>query len=215
MEQTTINARIRNRTGKGAARQLRRGHEVPAVFYGPNSGPLRLAVDYSELRGILNKASGENTILGLNIKSESGSETKTVILKELQTHPFKDLVFHADFYEISMDKEIIVDIPIHLVNTPVGVTNGGVLQHLKRTLSVSCLPGNIMDALEIDVSGLDIGESLHVGDITLPSGITCLDEATEAVTTVAAPTVRAVEGEAEEAEEEAVEEEKEETEAEA
>ena len=208
MEETIINARIRHETGKGAARKLRRDNEIPAIFYGPDSEPLMLAVNYADLRGILKGASGENTILGLQIKSESGSERKTVILKELQSHPIKDTVFHADFYEISMDKELTVDIPIHLLNIPVGVTNGGVLQHLKRTLSVSCLPGNLIDALELDVSGLEIGDSLHVSDLALPDGIKSLDEETVTVTTVAAPTVKAEEAEVEEAEEEAIEGEK-------
>jgi large subunit ribosomal protein L25 len=208
MEETIINARIRHEAGKGAARKLRRDNEVPAIFYGPNSESLMLAVNYADLRGILKGASGENTILGLQIKSESGSEKKTVMLKELQSHPVKDTVFHVDFYEISMDKEITVDIPIQLLNTPVGVTNGGVLQHIKRELTVSCLPGNIIDVLELDVSGLDIGDSLHVSDLALPDGIESLDEETETVTTVAAPTVKVEEEEIEEAEEEAIEGEK-------
>jgi large subunit ribosomal protein L25 len=100
-----------------------------------------------------------------------------------------------------MDKEITVDIPIRLVNSPVGVTEGGILQHIKRELKISCLPGKMIDALELDVSELDIGDSLHVEDIDLPEGIVSLEEGHLTVATVAAPSV------AEEVEEEVIEEE--------
>jgi large subunit ribosomal protein L25 len=115
--------------------------------------------------------------------------------------PVKDIYLHADFYEISMDKKITVDVPIRLVNNPVGVTEGGILQHIKRELKISCLPGEMIDALEVDVSGLDIGDSVHVKDIDLPEGIVSLEEEDLTVAAVAAPTV------AEEPEEEVIEEE--------
>ena len=123
------------------------------------------------------------------------------MLKDVLIDPVKDIYLHADFYEISMDKEITVDIPIRLVNSPVGVTEGGILQHIKRELKISCLPGKMIDALELDVSELDIGDSLHVEDIALPEGIVSLEEGDLTVATVAAPTV------AEEVEEEVIEEE--------
>jgi large subunit ribosomal protein L25 len=115
--------------------------------------------------------------------------------------PVKDIYIHADFYEISMDKEITVDVPIRLVNSPVGVTEGGILQHIKRELKISCLPGKMIDALEVDVSRLDIGDAVHVKDIDLPEGIVSLEEEDLTVAAVAAPTV------AEEPEEEVIEEE--------
>ena len=113
-----------------------------------------------------------------------------------------------------MDRKITVDIPIQLINTPIGVTNGGVLQHVKRELAISCLPDKLIDALELDVSGLEIGDSLHVRDIELPEGIVALDEDDMSVAVVAAPTVVPKEGEEEEVEEKVAEEETAETEAE-
>ncbi|MBW2083542.1 MAG: 50S ribosomal protein L25, partial [Deltaproteobacteria bacterium] len=110
---------------------------------------------------------------------------------------------HADFYEISMDTELTVEIPIHLLNTPVGVTNGGILQHVKREIEITCLPDNLIDFVEIDVFHLDIGDAIHVSDIPLPEGIKCLDDEELTVAVVAAPTV----GPEREEEEEAVEEE--------
>ena len=169
MEQPVLNAQIRENTGKGIARQIRRNKEIPAVFYGPATKPVMLTVKRPELEVILRRASGENVIFDLRVNDGTTTQSKTAMLKELQVDPIKDVYLHADFYEISMDKEITVDIPIHLMNTPVGVTNGGVLEQIKRELSVTCLPGKLIDALEVDVSHLDLGDSLHVRDIT-PAG---------------------------------------------
>jgi large subunit ribosomal protein L25 len=205
MEQITLSARIRTEKGKGAARKIRRDKQIPAIFYGPGQEPVMLAVEESDLQGILRQSAGENAILGLQIESDKGSETRTVMLKEVQTDPIQDRVFHADFYEISMDKELTIDIPIHLVNTPVGVAEGGILQQVKREVSVSGLPGKLVDFLEADVSGLAIGESLHLSAIEIPEGITFNEEGTLTIAVVAAPTV-VEEPEEEVEEEEALEE---------
>lgn len=201
MEQITLAARIRTEKGKGAARKIRGDNRIPAIFYGPNQEPIMLAVEESDLRGILRNTAGENVILGLQIESDKGSDTRSVMLKELQTDTVLDTILHADFYEISMDKELTIDIPIRLVNIPVGVTNGGILQQVKREVSVSGLPGKLVDVLEGDVSELDVGDSLHLKEIVIPEGITLNEEDSLTVAVVAAPTVV-------EEPEEAVEEEK-------
>jgi len=201
MNQPVLTARIRKSKGKGAAKKLRKMAQIPAVFYGPKTEPVMLAVDYPELERLLKQGSSDNVILDLQVQSDQGTETRKAMLKDLLIGPIKDIYLHADFYEISMDKEITVDVPIRLVNSPAGVTEGGTLQHIKRELKISCLPGKMIDVLEMDVSGLDIGDSLHVEDIDLPEGILSLDEGDLTIATVAAPTV------AEEAEEEVIEEE--------
>ncbi|MBW1850191.1 MAG: 50S ribosomal protein L25 [Deltaproteobacteria bacterium] len=173
MNQPVLAARVRNSKGKGAARKLRRNNQVPAIFYGPNSEPIMLAV-------------------------------------ELLMDPIKDTCIHADFYEISMDKEITVPVPIRLLNTPNGVSEGGILQHVRRELTISCLPDKLMDSLEVDVSALEIGDVLHVRDIELPEGTKSVDEGHLTIAIVAAPTVQVEEeveelgeGEEEKTEEEA------------
>jgi large subunit ribosomal protein L25 len=123
-----------------------------------------------------------------------------VMLKELQTDPIKDTYIHADFYEISMDKVITVDIPVRLVNTPLGVTNGGILQHVRREITISCLPDQLIESVDVDVSELDIGDAAHISDIYLPEGIQTAQETNLTVAVVVAPTV------AEEVEEEVEEE---------
>ena len=201
MADFTLSAHTREARGKGAARKLRREDQLPAVFYGPGSSPVMLSVAYPELRTIIKQAASEHIILELQITTDSGVLKKNVMLKELQVHPISETYLHADFYEISMDKQITVNIPVQLLNTPVGVTQGGILQHVRRELTISCLPDKLVDALEVDVSGLDIGDSLHVRDIESPAGITVLEDEHLTVAVVAAPTV-APEAEVEEGEEE-------------
>ncbi len=211
MAQSMLAAQVREKTGKGAARKLRQNEQIPAVFYGPDTEPIKLTINYPELEGLIKEGEGENIILDLKITSEEGSETKKVILKELQVVPVKDNFIHADFYEISMDKEITVDIPIRLVNTPVGVTLGGILQQIRRELTVTCLPDQLVDSLDVDVSELEIGDSVHIKDIEIPEGISCADEAHLTVAVMAAPSIKEEEEvEEEELEEEAEEESKEE-----
>ncbi|MCP4683252.1 MAG: 50S ribosomal protein L25 [Desulfobacterales bacterium] len=199
MEQSALAVRVRESKGKGAARKLRRNKQVPAIFYGPKTESIMIAVDYSELRRVVTKSDAENIILDLQVQSDQGTETRKAMLKELVADPIEDTYIHADFYEISMDKEITVDIPIHLINTPEGVVNGGILQHVRRTLTVSCLPDKLISFFELDVAALDIGDSLHVRDIEVSEGINLLDEEHLTVAVVAAPTV--VEEVAEEEEE--------------
>ena len=205
MAKPVLNARTRQSKGKGAAKKLRRNKQIPAIFYGSSTEPVMLAVDYLQLEQIIKKSAGENIVLDIKVQSDDGTETRSAILKELQTDPTKDTYLHADFYEISMDKELTVHVPINLINTPVGVENGGILQHVSRELSVSCLPDKLIDVLELDVSKLEIGDSLHVRDIELPEGITSLDEDHLTIAVVAAPTVMPEEVAEEEIEKEAAE----------
>jgi len=189
MSQPVIAARIRKNKGKGAARKLRKNNQIPAIFYGPKTEPVMLTVDYSELKDVMKRGTAENVVIDLHVQSDQGTETRKAMLKDLLMDPVKDTFIHADFYEISMDKKITVGVPIRLVNTPVGAAEGGILQHVRRELTISCMPGKLIDFLDIDVSGLNIGDSLHVRDIELPEGITTAEEEHLTVAVVAAPTV--------------------------
>ena len=189
MPQLSLAARLRTDTGKGAARRLRRDNQVPAIFYGPSSQPVMLAVKYLDLQTLLKSTDSENVIFQLQIESGQGTESKTVMLKELQADPIKPVYYHADFYEISMDKELTLNVPVHLVNTPAGASKGGILQHVKRDLLVSCLPGNLVEFLEVDVSALDIGDAVHVRDIALPQGMKAADDGDTTIAVVTPPHV--------------------------
>jgi large subunit ribosomal protein L25 len=195
MSQPSLTARTRDAKGKGATRKIRKNKQVPAVFYGPDSHAQMLTVEGSELERVLREATSENVILKLQIQTDGGVDSKHAILKELQVDPVKKSFYHADFYEISMDKEISVNVAIHLLNTPVGVTDGGMLQQVRRELAVTCLPDKIIDALELDVSGLGIGDALHVSDLSLPEGIKTVEEGSLTVAVVVAPSGAREEGE--------------------
>jgi len=200
MEQPVLAARVRKSKGSAAARKLRKNNQVPAIFYGPKTEPIMLAVDYPELNRVLKRGVSENILLDLQIQSDQGTETRKVMLKEILTDPVKDTCLHADFHEISMDKEITIDVPIRLINIPEGVSQGGVLQHVRRELMISCLPDKLVDTIDVDVSALEIGDALHIRDIELPEGISSIDEGHLTVAVVAAPTVKAEAGEEEEIE---------------
>ena len=195
-------ARVREQKGKGAAKKLRKDNKVPAIFYGPNTDSLMLTVDATVLRTLMNKTAGENIILRLQIESDKGTDTKMVILKELITDPVRDNYIHVDFHEISMDKKLTVNVPLRLINTPIGVANGGILQHVRREITISCLPDKLVDFIEADVSTLDIGDSLRFRDIILPEGITSDEEEKLTVAVVVPPSISAAEEVVEKKEEE-------------
>ena len=193
MARFTLAAAIREEKGKQAAKRLRRENKIPAIFYGPGASSLMLTVDSHQLDMIMKKTSGENVIIGLQIESDKGTDSRTVIIKELHSDPVKRNYLHADFYEISMDKELTVDIGLHFINTPKGVVNGGMLQPIRREITVSCLPDKLVEFIQVDVSGLDIGEALHIREITLPDGIKSALDPDLPVVTVVAPSAAAAE----------------------
>ncbi|RLF56726.1 MAG: 50S ribosomal protein L25 [Thermoplasmata archaeon] len=200
MAQPVLAARARQETGKGAARKLRQQGQVPAVFYGPGVEPMKLAVPYSDLERILTGVSGENVIIALEVETEGKKHRRSVMLKELQSDPVHEKYLHADFYEISMDKEITVNVAIQLNGTPIGVTNGGILENVRREVSVSCLPDKLTSAIDVDISHMDIGDALHIEDIELPEGMRALEDGHLTIAVVAAP-VAEKEEEVEEVEE--------------
>jgi len=184
-----LESKIRTKTGKGLARKLRSAGELPAIFYGPEANPIMLSIDYIQLERMLKGKSPENIIFDLKIDSDKKSRSKKVMIKEVQRDPVTRDYLHIDLYEISMGKEIEADIPVRLINTPIGVTNGGILQHIRRELKVSCLPNNLVDKIDIDVSDLDIGYSLHIKDISFPPGLKSMEDENLTITTVVAPTI--------------------------
>jgi len=189
MARHKLPVRIRDHKGKEAAKRLRREKRIPAIFYGPKTTPLKIVANYPDLERIIKQISGESLIFEIQIESDEGSDTRTVMLKELQIDPVENTYLHADFYEISMDRELTVNINVHLINTPAGVTKGGILQHIRREITVSCLPDRLVDHIDVDVSGLEIGDSIHIEDINLPEGIKTNQEGHLTVAVVAAPTV--------------------------
>lgn len=204
MAHVALTAQSRKGTGKGAARTLRRQALIPAVFYGPEVDPVNLSLKYRDLEKLIKTGAGENVIIDLAIETGESTLSHRAMLKEIQVDPVKQTILHVDLYEISMDKKIEVEVPITLTGTAKGVSDeGGILQQVSRTLEISCLPDNIPDSFELDVTDLNIGDSLHVSDLNIPQGIEVLVEGELTIATVVPPTkVEEIEPEVPEEEEE-------------
>jgi large subunit ribosomal protein L25 len=170
LEQIELNASIRKATGNGPARVLRREGRVPAVLYGPKTDPVLLSVNRQELDRVLKKGGFGQMLLRLVIQN-GNTETKTTMIKELQTDPVSHNCLHIDFYEVDLTRKILVKVSLVAKGKAKGIEDGGMLQLVRRELEVLCLPTQIPETLEIDITELDIGDSLHVEDIPLPEGI--------------------------------------------
>ncbi len=209
MEKFELKVTVRNTTGNSPARELRRGGHMPAVLYGPQTDPILLTVNIREFEQIIKKSNIGSIILNLVI--QNGKKiTKPAMIKELQSHPVSGNLLHVDFYEIDMQRKINVMIPVVTKGISKGVELGGMMQIVRREIEVLCMPGDIPESIEIDITDLDIGDSLHVEEIPLGDNIEIPADVNFTVVTVLSPKVEAIEEE-EEAEEvvegEAVEEE--------
>jgi large subunit ribosomal protein L25 len=181
MEAPVLRAWRRNRSGKGVARKLRAQGMIPAVLYGGNEN-IPLSLQPKDLVKIL--SSGENTIFRLEIDGEQGGDRQAIV-RDLQRHPLKESLLHADLYRISMDVEITVSVPIVLQGVSREVSDaGGVINQLLHEVAIQCLPGLIPHELTADVAHLGIGEVLHVRDVPVPQGIQVLVDSDEVVASV-------------------------------
>ena len=214
MELLELNAVKRKTTGNGPARALRRAGKIPAVLYGPDTDPLILTLDVNELELMLKKSNTIQVLLNLNIKNGK-TVTKPVMIKEIQTHPVDQRFLHVDFYEVDMKRKIRVMVPVVTTGKSQGVELGGMLQIIRRELEVLCYPNQIPASVEIDISELDIGESVHVEDIPLDEQIEVPTDVNFTVLTILSPKKDAIEEEEEEELEEGEEEEVTEDESEA
>lgn len=189
MERRELEVFYRAETGKGPARRLRRHGMVPAIFYGPREEPIPLAVRLSDLRKILSQPGTRRSFLTLVIKGMDGAEVKKLaILKEVQRDTLKDVLLHVDFQGIAMEEEIYMEVPIHVVGKAKGVEKGGVLEVNLREIEVKCLPEKLPSRIDVDVSDLDIGDAIHVGDLKI-EGVKILTDPDQAIVTVVPPTV--------------------------
>lgn len=182
METIELKANIREKSGKGPARRYRMEGLVPAVIYSKGDSALPLTVSESDLLKIV-RSKKEKHFIKIRIDGNNQAE-KISMLKELQYEPLSRKIYHADFYEIRMDHKLTVEIPLSFTGTPVGVTNGGELQHSKRDLKITCLPADMPEFITIDLSGLEIGDSLRVRDIVLPEGVSSVDQADAGIAAV-------------------------------
>jgi large subunit ribosomal protein L25 len=206
-----LKTKIRTTTGNGPARRLRMSEQIPAVLYGQKTEPVLLSVNKSDLEQVFKKGGIGQVILNLVIQKNGETTTRPAMIKELQTHPLSRNFIHIDFYEIKMDQKITAKIPVVTTGMAKGVELGGILQIIRRELEVECLPLAVPESIEIDISDLDIGDSIHVGQIRLEGEIEFLEDDNYTVVTVLSPKMEEEPEEEEEAEEEEAEKEDRET----
>lgn len=186
MATAKLSATVRSGTGKGVSRSLRREGQIPGVIYGHAREAQSLAIPAREFERLLERIEAASTVIELAI---DGSVSRTLI-REIQRHPFKKQVLHIDFQELVAGEKVTVKVPLTLVGTPEGVRlGGGILDQTLRELSIEVDPANIPAHIDVDVSGLGLGKSLHVSDLQLPEGVEALDDAGSTVCVVAAPKV--------------------------
>lgn len=186
MEIVELKASVRSQTGKKGARACRKKGLLPGVLYGREDEPMPVAVNPKELDRVLHTHAGGNAVIKLAVEEKAG-EPVTVVVKELQVESIKGTMRHVDFCRISLDREIRATVPFKVVGESPGVKIGGILEHTLWELEVECLPLNIPDYIEVDVSELDIGDSLAVSDLKVGENISVLTDESVSVVSIAAP----------------------------
>lgn len=184
MATAQLTATARTGTGKGVARKLRAAGQLPGIIYGHAREPQALSIGMREFEKLLEHISAESTVIELAI----GGKTSRTLIREIQRHPFKREFLHVDFQELVAGELVTVRIPIVLVGTPEGVRlEGGVMDQTLRELEIEVDPVNMPNHIEVNVENLKIGESVHLSDITLPTGVTAMAEGDMTIVVVSAP----------------------------
>lgn len=175
-EDFIVHAETRSVQGTGASRRLRRTGKVPAILYGGGAEPVQLSVDHNEMLRHLEHEAFYSHILSIEVDGK----TENAVLKDLQRHPSKAQILHADFMRVVAGQSMRMTVPLHFVGedkSPGIKNNGGVLDRLRNELEIECLPRNLPEYIEVDVSGLDVNESIHLEELTLPEGVTSVAQA--------------------------------------
>lgn len=161
-----LTAEYREKTGKNAARKLRGSNKIPGVLYGYNiPGAVPVCVEERDILKLISSMGEETKVIQLTLRKESKEENHQVLVREVQVHPFRRRLLHVDFYALAADQVLDVDVPIELIGESPGVKKGAVVDQLLHTLSIRCLPHEIPEKIEIDISELDVGDVIHVRDI--------------------------------------------------
>lgn len=165
----SLSATTRKRSGSAALKQMRREGLVPAVLYGAGLENVNLKVDGKEFTTLMHQSASDNILVNLNIEGESGA--KMALIQAVQHDPLTSAILHADFHAVKQDEEIHASVPLELTGTSAGVKAGGVLQHQVHSLTVHCLPKDLPEALEHDITDVEIGGTVHISDLKLPEGV--------------------------------------------
>src|SRR6266481_8807572 len=171
-QQAKLTVQTRTQVGRNAIKKVRKEGLIPGVIYGVGQEPINLEVNRRQLSTVLAHSSSENILLELEIVDGDNKRISLAMIQEVQHHPIQRQILHVDFHAVSATEKITAEVPIETIGEPIGVkTNGGLLEHNLRDLEVECLPGDLPDRIEVDVTSLDINQSIHVKDLKLPPGV--------------------------------------------
>jgi large subunit ribosomal protein L25 len=188
--QVKLSARPREEAGRNAVGKVRARGAVPAVIYGAKDVTTKLEVEKRDIEELLARAISENILVQLEINDGQKTTSRLSLIQEVQHHPVRGEIIHVDFHAVSMNEEIDAEVVLEPEGEPIGVkTFGGLLQQSMRTLPIRCLPQHLPEIIVVDVSGLNIGETLHVRDIKLPPGVTAVPDEDHTIFLVSEPTV--------------------------
>jgi large subunit ribosomal protein L25 len=189
MANATLSATVRNGSGTGDARKLRQTGSVPAVIYGHGRDPQSLTLNTRDFEKLLTTISVSSTVIDLSV----GGKSARTLIREIQRHPFKRSIVHVDFQELVAGEKITVNIPLRFVGVAEGVRNGGgILEETMHQVHLRLDPASIPDHIDVDITPLTIGHSLHIRDLKLPEGVTILDDQGATVCVVTAPKTEVV-----------------------
>ncbi len=187
MKSVSLSVRPRTATRRSAAKKLRSNGRIPAVIYGKVAAPQALDIDGKELEKVLHHAGSEHFVLDLVVADDARPE-RFALLQEVQHHPLSGAILHVDFHEIRRDEKVEVEVPVEAIGEAYGVKNqGGILETVMHELLVRCLPQDLPPAITVDVSGLQLGQIIHIGDIVPPNGVEILGDKELSVFGVAEP----------------------------
>ncbi len=182
-----LEAELRERTGKAEARRLRRQGRVPAIIYGGDKPDLPISLEFFDITKKLDDERFHTSMIEIKVKGKRGKQT--ALLKAAQYDPVKDMVTHLDFQRVSAAETVQIEVPVHPINHEKcpGVVAGGLLEVVRHVLDVECRADSIPEAIEVDCSSLDLGDSVHIDDIALPDGVTVPHDVNFTVITIATP----------------------------
>jgi len=184
MKAVSLNAFARSQAGRGEVKKLRSAGRVPAVIYGRQTKPESLEVVARELETLLHHSASENILVDLNVDKKN----RLALVQEVQHHPLNGHVLHVDFHEVNENEMVTMQVPVETAGEPVGVkTGGGILEHVLFKLKVKALPKNLPDQIVIDVTNLEVGKTIHIGEISAPEGVEIIGGKNAPVVSVALP----------------------------
>lgn len=205
MEAAELQAKYRGVKGKSAVRKLRSQGYLPGVIYGRKIGSIPIIVKNNEFEKLVNRY-GENSLINLLLEKDGKQEKHSALIREVQRHHVKEEFNHIDFFQVSMKDKLDTVVSVYLSGEPKGIKDGGILQHGVREIDIRCLPGDIPEYVEIDISDLEIGDNVTVGDIEIGEAVEITTDKDTVVALVMAPSTEEEEVEEEEIDEELAEE---------